>query len=74
MMESGENMSSAIFVMEGTYYASLNAFDLYQTSGTARDWFYSDEASELSKYRSAGYSIQLRDTGKYGFLLPPGQV
>ena len=25
-------------------------------------------------YRSASYAIELRDTGDYGFLLPPDQV
>lgn len=36
--------------------------------------FYSDNANEKNEYRAAGFTIELRDTGNYGFLLPPDQV
>ena len=37
--------------------------------------FYSDNANvNNGDYRSAGYTLELRDTGQYGFLLPPDQV
>lgn len=74
MKELGDQMSSAIFDVEGKQYVSQMAIDLYQTSGTARDWFYSEDANSVNRYRSAGYTIELRDTGQYGFLLPPDQV
>ena len=38
------------------------------------DRFYSDGANERNEYRAAGYTIELRDTGAYGFQLPPDQV
>ena len=37
--------------------------------------FYTEDAAENNDgYRVAGYTIELRDTGRYGFLLPPDQV
>ena len=36
--------------------------------------FYSDNANENNEYRAAGFTIELRDTGQYGFQLPPDQV
>lgn len=37
--------------------------------------FYSDNANENNgDYHSAGFTIELRDDGQYGFLLPPDQV
>lgn len=37
--------------------------------------FYSDDANVNNGiYRAAGFTIELRDTGDYGFLLPPEQV
>lgn len=74
MKEIGDQMSELIFDVHGMRYTSQQAIDLYQTSGTARDWFYSEEANVGNEYRSTGYTIELRDTGQYGFLLPPDQV
>ena len=37
--------------------------------------FYGDEATSTNEgYRAAGYTFELRDTGDYGFELPPDQV
>ena len=37
--------------------------------------FYSEDAATQNKgFRAAGITIELRDTGQYGFLLPPVQV
>ena len=37
--------------------------------------FYTEDAAEMNDgYRAAGFTIELRDTGQYGFLLPPDQV
>lgn len=74
LKELGDQMAAAIFEESGERYTSQKAIGLYPTSGTARDWFYSEEANEPNKYRSAGYTIELRDTGFYGFFLPPDLV
>ena len=61
--------------VHGARYTSQKSIGLYPTSGTASDWFYGLEATEANRgYRAAGYTIELRDTGQYGFLLPPQQV
>ena len=36
--------------------------------------FYTDDANVNNDYRAAGITIELRDTGRYGFQLPPDQV
>lgn len=74
LKEIGDRMSAAIFEESGQRYISQKAIGLYPTSGTSRDWFYSEDANDVNKYRSAGYTIELRDTGFYGFLLPPSLV
>ena len=35
---------------------------------------YSEDANEGNEYQAAPYTFELRDTGQYGFLLPPDQV
>ena len=70
----GDGMSLIIQQVHGKVYTSQKAIQLYRTSGTARDWFYSEDANEGNTYRSVGYTVELRDTGQYGFLLPPEQV
>ena len=36
--------------------------------------FYTEDANVNNNYRAAGIAIELRDTGQYGFVLPPSQV
>lgn len=37
--------------------------------------FYGEEATNTNNgYRAASFTIELRDTGRYGFELPPDQV
>jgi len=63
----GAGMATAIKESFGKVYVNQKAIGLYPASGTAEDWFY-----------SAGirfsYTIELRDTGLYGFLLPADQI
>jgi hypothetical protein len=40
---------------------------LYIASGTTKDYFY-------DTYGTKAYTIELRDTGTYGFLLPEAQI
>ena len=71
----GDKMATAIFLVHGVNYTSEKSSALYPTTGCADDWFYSDDANENNgDYRAAAYTIELRDTGEYGFALPPEQV
>ncbi|XP_065833344.1 carboxypeptidase B-like isoform X2 [Oscarella lobularis] len=71
----GDGMSAVAFEVHGKRYVSQKGIGLYPATGTAIDWFYGPEATEMNKgYRSASYAIELRDTGDYGFLLPPDQI
>jgi hypothetical protein len=36
--------------------------------------FYTEDANSENAHRAAGMTIELRDTGTYGFELPPSQV
>jgi len=75
LKQIGDSFSAAVLGVHGTRFTSQKAIQLYVTSGTARDWFYGKEASDGNRgYRAAGYTIELRDTGNYGFQLPPNQI
>ena len=68
-------ISTAIFSVNGRRYTNQKSNSLYPNSGSASDWFYSDDANENNgKYRSAAYNMELPDTGQNGFLLPPTEV
>jgi len=69
MMEAGAAALEALEDLYGTQYTLGSAKDiLYQSSGTSRDW-----ASGVANIPYV-YTIELRDTGTYGFLLPPEQI
>lgn len=71
----GDGMRQTILNAGGVSYTSQKSIDLYVTTGTASDWFYDDEATESNDgYRAAGFTIELRDTGRYGFVLPPSEI
>lgn len=72
LRELGSKMSDAIYAVHGQRYTNQKSIGLYPTTGSADDWFYSDDANEFNgEFRSASYTIELRDKGYYGFLLPP---
>lgn len=51
-----------------TYRVGASAAVLYTASGTASDWAYEKAGIKYS------YTIELRDTGNFGFLLPRQQI
>jgi len=63
----GEGVRYTISEVYGVDYENLKSIELYITTGTASDWFYQEGIW-------AAYTIELRDTGKYGFLLPTNQI
>jgi len=63
----GDGISYEIAVTSGYKYVSQRSIDLYITTGTASDWYYGVGIW-------GAYTIELRDTGQFGFVLPPAQI
>jgi len=64
----GDGIAAAIRATTGIAYTSEPSWQLYYTAGTAQDWYYAPGKVPLS------YTIELRDTGNYGFQLPAAQI
>merc|ERR1712080_53238 len=56
-----------IYNVHGTVFDPINSADLYPCGGAADDW-YKSEGFRFS------FTTELRDTGHYGFVLPPSQI
>ena len=66
--EIGYGMQSLIYDVHGQSYAAGSIYGgIYPVSGDSLDWTY-DELGILS------FSYECRDTGQYGFALPPDQI
>jgi len=63
----GDGISYEIQRNSAKRYTSQRSIDLYITTGSASDWFYQEGIW-------GAYTIELRDTGAYGFVLPPAQI
>jgi murein tripeptide amidase MpaA len=50
-----------------TYNYGQGSIALYIAGGTTKDWFH-------QQFGAHAYTIELRDTGTYGFLLPESQI
>jgi murein tripeptide amidase MpaA len=66
-VELSADMADAIYSVHGMVYVDQPAHDLYLFSGNTTDWVYGDQGI-------LSWSPELRDTGQYGFLLPPEQI
>jgi len=64
----GDAIADAIWDESGLTYTSQNSIMLYPTTGTAEAYIYQQTDA------SYGYTIELRDTGQFGFVLPPAQI
>lgn len=55
--------------MHGTkyQYGSISR-TIYPASGSSVDWTYSAVNATYS------FAVELRDTGRYGFILPPSEI
>merc|ERR1711970_970884 len=62
-----EDASDALYQVHGTIFDPINSAELYPAAGAADDW-----------YKSIGmryvFTTELRDTGRYGFVLPKDQI
>jgi len=68
----GDGIRDTIRASGGVQYTSEASWELYFTAGTAQDWYFSEGTSGIKLPLS--YTIELRDTGNYGFQLPPAQI
>ncbi|OXA49575.1 carboxypeptidase B [Folsomia candida] len=60
---------AALTAVHGTQYQTGAASQiLYKSNGSSRDWAKGDGGFKWV------YTIELRDTGRYGFVLPPEQI
>lgn len=75
LKECGDLFRDEVGKVFGTTFVSQKSMQLYRTTGTANDWFYGDDASRANQgLRAYGFTIELRDTGRYGFELPASQI
>jgi carboxypeptidase A4 len=64
----GEQMRDSMVAAGGhAYLVGQGSIALYVAGGTSKDWFY-------SSYGATSFTIELRDTGQNGFLLPESQI
>jgi len=70
LKQIGDGMSFEIRQVHQRAYSSERAAQLYIACGGADDWFYGKKTNPIW----ATYTIELRDTGQYGFLLPAAQI
>lgn len=68
LMQTGNLMKSAVFNIHGRdYEMGPTSTTLYMVSGKGPDYTY-------DRWDAAAYTIELRDTGEFGFLLPENQI
>ncbi|XP_072003599.1 carboxypeptidase A1-like [Engystomops pustulosus] len=68
LMELAKRTATALASLHGTKYTyGTTIATIYQADGTTTDWAYNNGI----KY---SYTFELRDTGKYGFILPAEQI
>lgn len=65
-IDLGFDMAQAISSAGGVGYTPQQSVDLYPATGTCSDWFYDQGVYS--------YTFELRDTGFFGFVLPPEQI
>ena len=62
----GDAMRDAIKDVNGKVYTSQKSAGLYPVTGGFDDW--------MTQQGLIGFTVELRDTGRYGFILPKDQI
>jgi len=70
----GALMVEAIHDTHGLEYENIKSIELYATTGTTGDWYYGNSTATSIGTATYGYTFELRDTGRYGFVLPEEQI
>jgi len=60
--------ADALYQVHGTVFDPINSADLYPAAGAADDWYKGVLGSRFT------FTVELRDTGYYGFVLPKEQI
>ena len=69
LQRGGELAASALKSTHGTRFKVGPVCQIiYQASGGSLDWTYDKARVKYS------YAVELRDTGRHGFILPPDQI
>ncbi|KAG0018122.1 Carboxypeptidase A4 [Podila clonocystis] len=69
IIEAAMGAAKALKDVHGTKFAVGSVCNIiYQASGGSLDWTYGEAGVKYS------YAVELRDTGKHGFLLPEDQI
>jgi len=63
------DMRDTIRSVHGSVFVSEHSAELYIASGGAADWLAGNATAQKN-----GLTLELRDTGRYGFLLPANQI
>lgn len=70
----GQDMVSAIAAVYGKSYTMGQGKDvLYPAAGGSDDWAY-DKMKAMGNDGPLSYTYELRDQGRYGFVLPANQI
>ena len=67
-------MADIIHDCGGRLYKCEKVHRGIQRSGTAMDWFYSDEANVNNKYRAASLIMEFERVNGFHFEIPPSKV
>ena len=68
LQQTVQDMADAVRGVHGMRYTPEPAAQLYVASGGADDWMFDGGAC------AQAVTIELRDTGRHGFVLPPNQI
>jgi len=63
-----EDAADALYRVHGTVFDPINSAELYPAAGASDDWYRGGLGARYS------FTTELRDTGYYGFVLPPEQI
>jgi len=63
-----EDAADALYQVHHTYFDPINSAELYPAAGASDDWYRGGLGTRYS------FTTELRDTGYYGFELPPEQI
>jgi hypothetical protein len=72
----GDKYVSDVLNVHRKVYVNQKAYQLYETSGTSRDYFYGNGSQMANNgFRSVSWTIELRPTSSNpGFRLPPVEI